>query len=113
MGEESKDEQISNTTTKVYTLAEIAEHKTTDSCWIVIHDKVYDVTKFLDEVSVFSIFLRYSCWYRQAGARFKGQNESWPSAQISWIIMTFLLKKVLEVMFNYFLSMVKMCTLNI
>lgn len=57
MGEENKDEQISNTSTKVYTLAEIAEHKTTDSCWIVVHDKVYDVTKFLDEVSDFFSFL--------------------------------------------------------
>lgn len=90
MGEENKDEQISNTSTKVYTLAEIAEHKTTDSCWIVVHDKVYDVTKFLDEVSdFFFIFNWYSGWSRQAGARRKGQNESWPSAQISWIIMTF------------------------
>ncbi|XP_071513529.1 cytochrome b5 isoform X2 [Panulirus ornatus] len=34
---------------KVFTLAEIAEHKKSDSCWVVIHDKVYDVTKFLDE----------------------------------------------------------------
>ncbi|XP_042881660.1 cytochrome b5-like [Penaeus japonicus] len=49
MVEESKDEQAVSTSAKVFTLAEIAEHKSTDSCWIVIHDKVYDVTKFLDE----------------------------------------------------------------
>ncbi|XP_076038190.1 cytochrome b5 isoform X1 [Oratosquilla oratoria] len=35
--------------TKVYTLAEVAEHRNQDSCWVVIHDNVYDVTKFLDE----------------------------------------------------------------
>lgn len=34
---------------KVYTLEEIAKHKTPDSCWFVIHDKVYNVSKFLDE----------------------------------------------------------------
>lgn len=58
MVEESKDEQAVSTSAKVFTLAEIAEHKSTDSCWIVIHDKVYDVTKFLDEVSdIFFIYL--------------------------------------------------------
>ncbi|XP_045132260.1 cytochrome b5-like isoform X2 [Portunus trituberculatus] len=34
---------------KVFTLEEIAKHKTPDSCWFIIHDKVYDVSKFLDE----------------------------------------------------------------
>ncbi|XP_063847409.1 cytochrome b5-like isoform X2 [Scylla paramamosain] len=34
---------------KVFTLEEVAKHKTPDSCWFVIHDKVYDVSKFLDE----------------------------------------------------------------
>ncbi|XP_050739652.1 cytochrome b5-like isoform X2 [Eriocheir sinensis] len=34
---------------KVYTLEEVAKHKTPESCWFVIHDKVYDVAKFLDE----------------------------------------------------------------
>lgn len=29
--------------------AEIAKHKSPDSCWIVIHSKVYDVTKFLND----------------------------------------------------------------
>ena len=39
---------------KVFRLTEVAEHKTTKgdnkSIWVVIHDKVYDITKFLDEV---------------------------------------------------------------
>ena len=35
--------------TKIITLAEVAEHKDRGSCWVVIHNKVYDVTKFLDE----------------------------------------------------------------
>lgn len=29
--------------------SEIAQHKSSDSCWIVIHGKVYDVTQFLDK----------------------------------------------------------------
>lgn len=36
-------------TVKIFSLSEIAEHNKSDSCWMVIHDKVYDVTKFLDE----------------------------------------------------------------
>ena len=40
---------------KSYKLSEVAQHKVTKgadkSIWIVLHDKVYDVTKFLDEVS--------------------------------------------------------------
>jgi len=34
---------------KKYTLAEVKEHKDSRSSWIVIHDIVYDVTKFLEE----------------------------------------------------------------
>jgi L-lactate dehydrogenase (cytochrome) len=38
-------------TARTYTLADVAEHNKNESCWIVIHDKVYDVSKFLHEVS--------------------------------------------------------------
>ncbi|KAL4234596.1 Cytochrome b5 type B (outer mitochondrial membrane) [Mactra antiquata] len=34
---------------KQYTLKEIKEHNDSKSTWLVIHDKVYDVTKFLEE----------------------------------------------------------------
>ncbi|KAF9446522.1 hypothetical protein P691DRAFT_794412 [Macrolepiota fuliginosa MF-IS2] len=27
----------------------VAEHNSRDSCWIIVHDKIYDVTEFLDE----------------------------------------------------------------
>lgn len=33
--------------TQKYTLDEVANHSTEDDCWIVIHNKVYDVTKFI------------------------------------------------------------------
>ncbi|OQR74061.1 cytochrome b5 isoform 1 [Tropilaelaps mercedesae] len=32
-----------------YSLEEVAEHKAKSSCWLVIHENVYDVTKFMDE----------------------------------------------------------------
>ncbi|KAJ1845125.1 hypothetical protein LPJ73_004954 [Coemansia sp. RSA 2703] len=35
--------------TKSYTAAEIKQHDKRDDIWIVVHGKVYDVTKFLDE----------------------------------------------------------------
>lgn len=34
---------------KRYSLKEVEEHKSAESCWIIIHDKVYDVTAFLNE----------------------------------------------------------------
>lgn len=37
------------TTTKTVTLEEVKEHKSRNSLWFVIHNKVYDVTKFIDE----------------------------------------------------------------
>ena len=39
---------------KLFSLEEVKEHNTNNqgekSVWLVIHDKVYDVSKFLDEV---------------------------------------------------------------
>ena len=32
--------------------SEVAEHKDKKSSWLIIHDQVYDVSKFLDEVSI-------------------------------------------------------------
>eukprot|EP00112_Aurelia_sp_Birch-Aquarium-sp1_P025418 Seg843.4 transcript_id=Seg843.4/GoldUCD/mRNA.D3Y31 product="Cytochrome b5" protein_id=Seg843.4/GoldUCD/D3Y31 len=34
---------------KCYTLEEIKEHNDGKSTWLIIHDKVYDVTRFLEE----------------------------------------------------------------
>eukprot|EP00252_Welwitschia_mirabilis_P018138 TRINITY_DN40366_c0_g1_i1.p1 TRINITY_DN40366_c0_g1~~TRINITY_DN40366_c0_g1_i1.p1 ORF type:complete len:143 (+),score=38.40 TRINITY_DN40366_c0_g1_i1:336-764(+) len=34
---------------KVFSLAEVANHTSKDDCWVVIHGKVYDVSKFLEE----------------------------------------------------------------
>ena len=36
----------------VYTWEEVAKHKNkTTGVWIVVHNEVYDVTKFMDDVS--------------------------------------------------------------
>uniref|UniRef100_A0A8C7E2W4 Cytochrome b5 type B n=1 Tax=Naja naja TaxID=35670 RepID=A0A8C7E2W4_NAJNA len=32
-----------------FTLAEVAKHSSDQEAWLVIHDRVYDVTRFLDE----------------------------------------------------------------
>lgn len=32
-------------------LGEVADHDSMDDCWIVLYDRVYDVTRFLDTVS--------------------------------------------------------------
>lgn len=47
MGEEKK----SSEGVKYYRLAEIEKQNSFKSTWIIIHNKVYDVTKFLEEVS--------------------------------------------------------------
>ncbi len=45
--------------TKTITKEELQQHKDGKSCWIAVHDKVYDITKFLEEVNK-SNFLRDS-----------------------------------------------------
>lgn len=42
---------------KKYTFAEVKEHNKPTDLWVVIHDKVYDVTKFLHEVNGKRLFL--------------------------------------------------------
>ncbi|CAK8575032.1 unnamed protein product [Lathyrus sativus] len=34
---------------KTFTLSEVSKHNTPKDCWVVIHNKVYDVTKFLED----------------------------------------------------------------
>ena len=35
---------------KTYTIEHLKEHGKRESLWMLLHDKVYDVTKFIDEV---------------------------------------------------------------
>ena len=34
----------------VFTWEDVAKHNTSESLWLIVHDKVYDVTPFMDEV---------------------------------------------------------------
>ncbi|RWR87106.1 cytochrome b5-like protein [Cinnamomum micranthum f. kanehirae] len=34
---------------KVFSLSEVSLHSSKNDCWLIIHGKVYDVSKFLDE----------------------------------------------------------------
>lgn len=49
----------SETVLKTYSLAEIATHNSNQSSWIVIHNNIYDVTKFLNEVSFYDLCNHY------------------------------------------------------
>lgn len=42
-------EAPSNSSLKILRKDEVAQHKNKSSCWVILHDKVYDVSKFLDE----------------------------------------------------------------
>jgi cytochrome b5, putative len=44
-----------------YTLAEVSEHYHDDDCWIVLYDKVYDVTKFMKEVCTSLLVVDKDC----------------------------------------------------
>ena len=46
-------------TKKQYSLKEVSEHKSKQSIWVVIHDKIYDVTKFIVKVFTQHLQLLY------------------------------------------------------
>ncbi|XP_006913799.1 cytochrome b5 isoform X2 [Pteropus alecto] len=41
--------EASDKTVKYYTLEEIRKHNHSKSTWVILHQKVYDLTKFLEE----------------------------------------------------------------
>lgn len=47
----SSDVLVEGKCRRIIDLAEVANHDTPDDCWIVLFDRVYDVTEFLDKVS--------------------------------------------------------------
>ena len=44
-GEEESEQPV-----RKYTWEEIQKHNTNTSLWVVVHNKVYDVTRFMEEV---------------------------------------------------------------
>ncbi|KAJ3654765.1 hypothetical protein Zmor_013932 [Zophobas morio] len=57
------------------TLAEVSWHDNASDCWIIIYDKVYDVTDFLDEHPGGSDIL-LECAGRDASVAFRGSGHS-------------------------------------
>ncbi len=53
---------------KTFTKEEVAKHNKAEDCWIIVHNKVYDVTKFLSEHpggkkgTVISLKLTFHIW---------------------------------------------------
>lgn len=43
-------EETADSDVTYYTLEEVKTHNTTTDAWLIIHDKVYNVTSFLQEV---------------------------------------------------------------
>ena len=43
----NQQQQSSKKCLPEFSLSEVAEHNNSNDCWIVIYDKVYDITKFL------------------------------------------------------------------
>ncbi|KAK3277526.1 hypothetical protein CYMTET_14472 [Cymbomonas tetramitiformis] len=41
--------QAAKKSVKSYTAKEVAQHATRDDCWIILDNKVYDVTSYVDE----------------------------------------------------------------
>lgn len=46
------DTNMTESSVKTFSLAEIAEHNSNSSSWVVIHNNIYDVTAFLNEVRI-------------------------------------------------------------
>lgn len=46
----SENSTADTVSTKLYTRAEVLKHNESNDLWLIIHNKVYDVTSFLDKV---------------------------------------------------------------
>lgn len=53
MSSEEEKKQDSGSELPKYSWEEVAKHNSVESLWIVINDKVYDVTRFIEEVKNF------------------------------------------------------------
>lgn len=43
--------KVSSPAERTITLSEVAWHDSYSDCWVIIYDRVYDITDFLDEVN--------------------------------------------------------------
>ncbi len=54
-----EQEEIKEEDLPVISLTEVAEHRSLDSAWMVIYDKVYDITEMLSEVRKVTAVQKY------------------------------------------------------
>lgn len=52
------DVLVDQTRRRIISLDEVSNHDTADDCWIVLYDRVYNVTEFLDKVNL-NFFPKY------------------------------------------------------
>ncbi|XP_047474334.1 cytochrome b5-like [Penaeus chinensis] len=77
-GDRAKDAQ---TGLAIYSLNEVAEHETFDDCWIILYDKVFDVTKFLlEHPGGEDVVMEHAG--RDATIAFRGVGHSVPALQM-------------------------------
>ena len=50
--EEADEATEGNPKLEIYTLSQVRDHDSEEDAWMVIYDRVYDVTKFLQEVTI-------------------------------------------------------------
>nr|ACG32600.1 cytochrome b5 [Zea mays] len=48
-GKSKRNDLGAGTTSRSFTTEEISKHSTREDCWIIIKDKVYDVTPYVEE----------------------------------------------------------------
>lgn len=54
-----------DSSSKLFTRAEVAKHTDPKDTWIIIHNNVYNVTPFLNEVAIFFLqIINYSLLYQ-------------------------------------------------
>lgn len=70
----------------IISLREVFEHDNYDDCWIVLYDRVYDVTQFLNQV--------HNYYYYQ----FKWNYEIFHFARITTILLLLLFSILVELM---------------
>ena len=63
MSSEGEKEKESGRELPKYSWEEVAKHNSAESLWIVVQDKIYDVTKFMEEVS----FIKCMCMVENQG----------------------------------------------
>lgn len=67
----------SDQTVKYYTLEEIQKHNHSKSTWLILHHKVYDLTKFLEEVSWRDVTLAGVWGFRAASCLSFAPRRGW------------------------------------